>query len=66
MQNTEIGTLALESGAFWKVLALEGENLDAIREGVRVALADFYRSLSDEQKAQFNTIGGQRTARRQG
>jgi hypothetical protein len=33
---------------------------------VRVALADFYRSLSDEQKAQFNTIGGQRSARRQG
>jgi hypothetical protein len=46
-----------------------GKRLEVMKRtvsSVRVALADFYRSLSDEQKAQFNTIGGQRTARRQG
>jgi hypothetical protein len=31
---------------------------------VRAALGDFYNSLSDEQKAQFNTIGQPRTANR--
>ena len=31
---------------------------------VRGALADFYGSLSDEQKAQFNLIGRQQTATR--
>jgi LTXXQ motif family protein len=31
-------------------------------KNVRAALEDFYNSLSDEQKAQFNMIG--RTARR--
>ena len=29
---------------------------------VRAALADFYGSLSDEQKAQFNLINRQQTA----
>ena len=33
-------------------------------EMVRAALGDFYNSLSDEQKAQFNTIGQPRTANR--
>ena len=31
---------------------------------VRAALDDFYASLSDEQKAQFNVIGQPRAARR--
>jgi hypothetical protein len=30
---------------------------------VRTALDDFYGSLSDEQKAQFNTIGQARASR---
>jgi hypothetical protein len=33
-------------------------------EMVRAALGDFYNSLSDEQKAQFNTIGQPSTANR--
>jgi hypothetical protein len=35
-------------------------------KNVRVALDDFYGSLNDEQKAQFNLIGQPRTAQRQG
>ncbi len=38
--------------------------LDSIKS-VRGALDDFYGSLSDEQKAQFNLIGRQQTAQRQ-
>jgi hypothetical protein len=37
--------------------------LQAIKN-VRAAIDDFYNSLSDEQKAQFNMIGRQQTARR--
>jgi hypothetical protein len=32
---------------------------------VRAALYDFYNSLNDEQKAQFNLIGRQQTAQKQ-
>jgi len=35
-------------------------------KSVRSALNDFYDTLSDEQKAQFNAIGRSRTAQRQG
>jgi hypothetical protein len=41
--------------------------LDAVLQAVknvRAALDDFYNSLSDERKAQFNMIGRQQTARR--
>jgi hypothetical protein len=34
-------------------------------KSVRGALDDFYNSLSDEQKAQFNLIGRQQTAQKQ-
>jgi hypothetical protein len=34
-------------------------------KGVRAALDDFYNSLNDEQKAQFNLIGRQQTAQKQ-
>ena len=34
-------------------------------KNVRVSLDDFYSSLSDEQKAQFNMIGRQQTAQQQ-
>jgi hypothetical protein len=37
-----------------------GKRLDAMRDAVktvRAALAPFYDSLSDEQKAQFNEVG---------
>jgi LTXXQ motif family protein len=37
--------------------------LQAVKN-VRAALDDFYNSLSDEQKAQFNMIGRQQSARR--
>jgi hypothetical protein len=33
-------------------------------KNVRAALDDFYNSLSDEQKVEFNMIARQRTARR--
>jgi LTXXQ motif family protein len=33
-------------------------------KNVRAALDDFYNSLSDEQKAQFNVIGRQQSAQR--
>jgi hypothetical protein len=39
--------------------------LDTMLQSVKTvsaALDDFYNSLSDEQKAQFNTIGRQQTA----
>ncbi len=36
--------------------------LNAVKN-VRVALDDFYGSLSDEQKSQFNTLGRQRSAK---
>jgi LTXXQ motif family protein len=41
--------------------------LDAMLQtvkNVRAALDGFYNALSDEQKAQFNMIGRQQTARR--
>lgn len=34
-------------------------------KSVGAALDDFYNSLSDEQKAQFNLIGRQQTAQKQ-
>jgi hypothetical protein len=37
--------------------------LQAVKN-VRAALDDFYTSLSDEQKSQFNMIGRQHTAQR--
>jgi LTXXQ motif family protein len=43
-------------------LAAEGAHLQAMLQGVqtiRPALDDFYNSLSDEQKARFNTLGRQ-------
>jgi hypothetical protein len=40
-----------------------GAMLQAVKM-VRAALGDFYNSLSDEQKAQFNTIGQPSTANR--
>jgi hypothetical protein len=47
-----------------------GKRLDAMEgaiKTVRPALADFYSSLTDEQKARFNTLGPpQNTRRRQG
>jgi LTXXQ motif family protein len=49
-------------------LAAMSRRLDAMLQSVknvRAALDDFYNSLSDEQKAQFNMIGRQRTAGRQ-
>jgi hypothetical protein len=42
------------------------KRLDAMLEAVKIVrdpLNDFYQSLSDEQKAQFNAIGRARTAR---
>jgi LTXXQ motif family protein len=45
------------------------KRLDAMLQAVkkvRVALDDFYGTLSDEQKAQFNMIGRTRTAQHQG
>jgi hypothetical protein len=44
----------------------EIRNLDAMSEAiktVRPALADFYASLSDEQKGRFNTLGPPNTSR---
>ena len=43
-------------------LAAEGKHLQAMLQAVqsiRPALDDFYNSLSDEQKARFNTLGRQ-------
>jgi len=43
-------------------LAAEGRHLQAMLaavQAIRPALADFYGSLSDEQKARFNTVGRQ-------
>lgn len=43
-------------------LAAEGRHLQAMLAGVEIirpALTDFYDSLSDEQKARFNTVGRQ-------
>jgi LTXXQ motif family protein len=50
-------------------LAAIAKRLDVMLQAVRnvsAALADFYGSLNDEQKAQFNLIGQPRTAQRQG
>ena len=50
-------------------LAAVTKRLDVMLQAVknvRVALDDFYGTLNDEQKAQFNTIGQPRTAQRQG
>jgi hypothetical protein len=50
-------------------LAAVAKRLDVMLEAVgnvRAALGDFYGSLNDEQKAQFNLIGQQRSAQRQG
>jgi hypothetical protein len=47
-------------------LAAVGERVNAMLQAVhtvRTALDDFYGSLSDEQKAQFNTIGQARASR---
>jgi hypothetical protein len=49
-------------------LAAVSKRLEVMRgavQNVRVALDDLYGDLSDEQKAQFNSIGGSRTAQRQ-
>jgi LTXXQ motif family protein len=46
-------------------LAAVGKRLDTMLQAVKMvrsALDDFYRTLSDEQKAQFEAIGPQRTA----
>ena len=46
-------------------LAAVGKRLDTMLQAiklVRSALDDFYGTLSDEQKAQFEAIGPQRTA----
>jgi hypothetical protein len=46
-------------------LAAVGKRLDTMLQGVkavRAALDDFYATLNDEQKAQFEAIGPQRTA----
>jgi hypothetical protein len=46
-----------------------GTRLNAMENAiktVRPALASFYDSLTDEQKARFNTLGPPRTASRQG
>jgi hypothetical protein len=48
-------------------LAVEGKRLQAMLqavESIRPALDDFYGSLSDDQKARFNTIGRQLFAER--
>jgi hypothetical protein len=50
-------------------LAAIGKRVDVMEQavnGVRMALADFYGSLSDEQKSEFNMIGGRHSARGQG
>jgi len=50
-------------------LAAIAKRLDVMLQAVasvRAALNDFYGSLNDEQKAQFNLIGQPRTAQRQG
>jgi uncharacterized protein YicC (UPF0701 family) len=50
-------------------LAAVAKRLDVMLQAVknvRTALNDFYDTLNDEQKAQFNAIGRQRTAQRQG
>jgi hypothetical protein len=50
-------------------LAAAAKRLDVMLQAVknvRVVLEDFYGSLNDEQKAQFNVIGQPRTAQRQG
>ena len=50
-------------------LAAVAKRLDVMLtavKSVRSALNDFYDTLSDEQKAQFNAIGRSRTAQRQG
>ena len=50
-------------------LAAVGQRIQAMREAVnsvRGALAAFYGSLSDEQKARFNTIGRSQAGRGQG
>jgi LTXXQ motif family protein len=47
-------------------LAAVGKRLDTMLEAVktvRSALNDFYASLNDEQKAQFEAIGPQRTSK---
>jgi hypothetical protein len=46
-------------------LAAVDRRLDAMQQAVNLvsaALEDFYDTLSDEQKAQFETIGPKRTA----
>ena len=50
-------------------LAAVAKRLDVMLQAVksvRASLDDFYGSLNDEQKAQFNLIGQPRTAQRQG
>jgi hypothetical protein len=50
-------------------LAAVAKRLDVMLQAVksvRAALNDFYGTLNDEQKAQFNMIGQPRTAQRQG
>ncbi len=49
-------------------LAAVGKHLEAMLQGVqttRPALVDFYNSLSDDQKARFNTLGTQLVAQKQ-
>ena len=46
-------------------LAAIGKRLDSMQEAVksvRAALEDFYATLTDEQKAQFEAIGPRRSA----
>jgi hypothetical protein len=46
-------------------LAVAGKRLDTMLQAVRLvraALEDFYATLSDEQKAQFEAIGPRRTS----
>ena len=46
-------------------LAAAGKRLDTMLQAVKLvrsALEDFYATLSDEQKAQFEAIGPRRTA----
>jgi hypothetical protein len=47
-----------------KAISMRLDAMQQTLKNVRAALDDFYNALSDEQKAQFNMIGRQQTARR--
>jgi hypothetical protein len=57
-------SLPLTPPARLKAISMRLDTMLTAVKNVRAALDDFYNSLSDEQKAQFNVIGRQQSAQR--